>query len=139
MIFLKLHFRVDAEQKIAAFETANETLNTTYTELKDKRSESLMDYSVLIIFTTTFTIAQSFILFFFTTKASINLHKITIAKVIEASMNFFDLHLAGNILNRFSKDMGLIDEFLPFVIFECIRVSTNYKILRHIKIHIKNS
>lgn len=114
---------VDSEQKLASFEAQNQTENSTYIELKEADSNSLMYYSILISLTTIFMLAQSFSHFYFTTKASIKLHKKAFGKVIQAAMEFFDLHLAGNIVNRFSKDIGLIDEFLPFVIFECIRVS----------------
>lgn len=34
-------------------------------------------------------------------------------------MSFF---LLGRILNRFSKDMGAIDEMLPVALMDCIQV-----------------
>lgn len=105
--------------------TNNETNTTRYEELLEAHSNSLIIYTILIILATTFTLLQSFIMFYFTTKASINLHKKTFSAIVGATMNFFDDHLSGNILNRFSKDIGLIDEFLPFVIFEVIRVSSD--------------
>lgn len=37
-------------------------------------------------------------------------------------MRFFDLNPSGRILNRFSKDMGAIDEILPRVMMEAIQI-----------------
>lgn len=37
-------------------------------------------------------------------------------------MRFFDLNPSGRILNRFSKDMGSIDEVMPRVMMEAIQI-----------------
>lgn len=37
----------------------------------------------------------------------------------------FNLILLGRILNRFSKDMGAIDEMLPVALMDCIQVTLN--------------
>ncbi|KAF5286351.1 hypothetical protein FQR65_LT12645 [Abscondita terminalis] len=51
-------------------------------------------------------------------KASINLHHTTFHNVIRAKLKFFFLNSSGRILNRFSKDMGTIDELLPITILD---------------------
>ena len=37
-------------------------------------------------------------------------------------MRFFNTNCSGRILNRFSKDMGAIDEKLPYVLIDTIQV-----------------
>lgn len=37
-------------------------------------------------------------------------------------MRFFDLNPSGRILNRFSKDMGAIDEIMPRCMMEAIQI-----------------
>ncbi|XP_044588303.1 probable multidrug resistance-associated protein lethal(2)03659 isoform X2 [Cotesia glomerata] len=46
-------------------------------------------------------------------KASQRLHDWSFEALIRTSMRFFDTNPSGRILNRFSKDMGAIDELLP--------------------------
>ncbi|KAJ3619266.1 hypothetical protein MTP99_004963 [Tenebrio molitor] len=54
----------------------------------------------------------------FCKKASENLHKNLLSKVLVASMSFFNNHSSGRVINRFSKDMGTIDEFIPMTLME---------------------
>lgn len=66
--------------------------------------------------------------FHFTRKASTSIHKTMVHNIITSTMQFFDLHLIGNVLTRFSKDFVTVDETFPFVIVECIIASlTNFK------------
>ena len=39
-------------------------------------------------------------------------------KLLRAQPRFFDVNPSGRILNRFSKDMGSIDETLPITVFD---------------------
>ena len=48
-----------------------------------------------------------------TVGASRNLHANSFAGVIASKMRFFDTNPSGRILNRFSKDLGAVDEMLP--------------------------
>lgn len=57
--------------------------------------------------------------------ASKNLHKNMFNALIRAKMNFFNTNLSGSILNRFSKDMGAIDEILPQIIVDFINLALN--------------
>lgn len=45
--------------------------------------------------------------------SSQNLHDSMFTSVINTNMRFFDTNPGGRILNRFSKDIGCIDELLP--------------------------
>jgi ATP-binding cassette subfamily C (CFTR/MRP) protein 4 len=41
------------------------------------------------------------------------MHDNMFAKVLRSKMIFFDTNPVGRVLNRFSKDIGLVDELLP--------------------------
>ncbi|XP_018575091.1 multidrug resistance-associated protein 4-like [Anoplophora glabripennis] len=50
--------------------------------------------------------------------SSQKLHNMMFHSIIGTTMRFFDTNPSGRILNRFSKDMGAIDELLPKVIID---------------------
>ncbi|XP_060530992.1 ATP-binding cassette sub-family C member 4-like isoform X2 [Cylas formicarius] len=50
--------------------------------------------------------------------SSQKLHDVMFDNVINARMRFFDTNPSGRILNRFSKDIGSIDELLPKAILD---------------------
>jgi ATP-binding cassette subfamily C (CFTR/MRP) protein 4 len=49
----------------------------------------------------------------FCSKASKNLHNNMLITILNTTMTFFNHHPSGRILNRFTKDMGSIDEEIP--------------------------
>ena len=57
-------------------------------------------------------------------KASIALHDTMFGRLLRAPCRFFDTNPVGRILNRFSKDMGSMDELLPPAFFDVLTVST---------------
>ena len=57
-------------------------------------------------------------------KASIALHDTMFERLLRAPCRFFDTNPVGRILNRFSKDMGSMDELLPPAFFDVLTVST---------------
>lgn len=60
---------------------------------------------------------RCFLLFMMTLRGSRNLHNQMVAKVLRAPVNlFFDVTPTGNIMNRFSKDLQVIDNNLSFSI-----------------------
>ncbi|XP_025406860.1 probable multidrug resistance-associated protein lethal(2)03659 [Sipha flava] len=52
-----------------------------------------------------------------------NLHNTMFNAITRAKMQFFHSNSSGRILNRFTKDMGAIDEILPLPILFCIHTS----------------
>ncbi|XP_049775390.1 ATP-binding cassette sub-family C member 4-like [Schistocerca cancellata] len=59
-------------------------------------------------------IGRSLIFFRTCMRASRRLHNWMFERVLRAPMRFFDSNPSGRILNRFSKDIGAVDELLPF-------------------------
>lgn len=58
-------------------------------------------------------IVRSFAFYQVCLRASQRLHDLVFGSLIRATMRFFDTNPSGRILNRFSKDLGAIDELLP--------------------------
>lgn len=107
----------------------NQTNTSLFESLQIQHDMTWTYYSILIAGTVIFGLTSSIAFFYFTSSASIVLHNNTFNKIMRATMEFFDLHLTGNILNRFAKDIGLIDEYLPYVYFEVIRVNNWCKVV----------
>lgn len=55
-------------------------------------------------------------------RASRNLHNTMFQGVSRARMYFFHTNPSGRILNRFSKDMGQVDELLPAVMIDVMQI-----------------
>lgn len=69
------------------------------------------------------TIARSLMYFNMSLTASMNLHNDMFRALIRATMYIFHKTPSGRILNRFSKDVGLIDEALTRVGSDVLQVS----------------
>ena len=53
---------------------------------------------------------------------SSRLHNNMFAKILRAPMRFFETSPVGRVLNRFSKDLGTVDEMLPGIILDVMAV-----------------
>ena len=69
-----------------------------------------------------FGIIRSIFFYTITIGASRNLHHTAFNGIVSTNMRFFDLNPSGRILNRFSKDLGSIDEWLPKCMLDAIQV-----------------
>ncbi|XP_037964111.2 ATP-binding cassette sub-family C member 4 isoform X2 [Plutella xylostella] len=85
-------------------------------------AQYLYVYSALIVCCIFFITARAFMFFKVCMKASRNLHNDMFASMLRGVMRFFDTNSSGRILNRFSKDMGALDELLPRFLLECIQI-----------------
>ncbi|XP_063224295.1 probable multidrug resistance-associated protein lethal(2)03659 [Bacillus rossius redtenbacheri] len=66
---------------------------------------------------------STFLFFSLCMRSSVNLHNRMFDTIIRLPMRFFNINPSGQILNRFSKDMGAIDEQLPLVLIDCIAIA----------------
>ncbi|XP_022166683.1 probable multidrug resistance-associated protein lethal(2)03659 [Myzus persicae] len=121
---------INLEEKI--FRT-NTPLVSDSTSLKDSSDALLTSWTasrqtcVIVFAMLTFLIiisalVQSTLQVYVCTKASMNLYNRMFSSITRATMTFLNKTPSGRILNRFSKDIGLIDEMLPSVLINCIQI-----------------
>ncbi|XP_037923052.1 probable multidrug resistance-associated protein lethal(2)03659 [Hermetia illucens] len=113
-------------------EAARDVVNSTSTSGVNQTqiessadSENMTDiyiFSAIIVGTVIVTLARSFLFFSVAMTSSINLHNHMYRGVTRATMYFFNTNPSGRILNRFSKDMGQVDEILPSVMMDVIQI-----------------
>lgn len=78
-----------------------------------QHSLTLDIYACLVSAAFVFAIIRGYIFFRVCLRSSEKLHDKMITCALRAPLLFFDTNPAGRILNRFSKDIGCIDEVLP--------------------------
>ncbi|CAD6992119.1 probable multidrug resistance-associated protein lethal(2)03659 [Ceratitis capitata] len=79
-------------------------------------------FTGITVATIVITLVRSFLFFNVAMRASTNLHNSMFRGITRAAMYFFNTNPTGRILNRFSKDMGQVDEILPSVMMDVIQI-----------------
>ncbi|XP_037925199.1 multidrug resistance-associated protein 4-like isoform X2 [Hermetia illucens] len=113
-------------------EVFNSTLNMTLTEAEEETVGYLVSTDFLIAVHGTIVvlifligILRSIGFFTMAVRASQKMHDGMFSSLIRAPMRFFDTNPSGRILNRFSKDMGAVDELLPKAILDAGQIILN--------------
>lgn len=88
-------------------------------------------YTALIAALIALTMIRSYWFFVCASNASKNLHAKMFNCLLKTPMRFFDTNPSGRILNRFSKDTGVMDETLPKILSDAIQVSLTKKKTNH--------
>lgn len=83
-------------------------------------------YGSFVLFLLVFTTLWSWLYFRVTQTASLKLHERMAKSVLRADMAFFRSNPTGEIFNRFSKDLGTVDEGLPKAIALYLQVRLFY-------------
>ncbi|XP_050059315.1 probable multidrug resistance-associated protein lethal(2)03659 isoform X2 [Aphis gossypii] len=86
------------------------------------RKTCIIVFTVITLSIIISTLVRSALFVSVCTTSSTNLHHRMLKSIIRATMNFFNKNPSGRILNRFSKDIGSIDEMLPFVLMDVIQI-----------------
>ncbi|KAF5303204.1 hypothetical protein FQA39_LY10117 [Lamprigera yunnana] len=115
-------FWVTSEEKLSELRSGNTTNSTEYQKLEEEHSRIMTLYTVAIVLTVILTITSMFTFYIFSSKISINIHSLVIKKILSSPMTFFNANLSGIILNRFSRDLEVIDEQIPTILLDNIRV-----------------
>ncbi|KAF2882882.1 hypothetical protein ILUMI_23292 [Ignelater luminosus] len=116
--FVSIWVKVE-EDRISSLTENNYNITVTYDTYKEVPTETfLYIYGGLILTLFVVAFSRSFSFYNLATSCSQNLHDVMFSGVICTTMRFFDTNPSGRILNRFSKDIGSIDELLPKAILD---------------------
>ncbi|XP_048265984.1 ATP-binding cassette sub-family C member 4 isoform X2 [Bombus terrestris] len=97
----------------------NATNNTSIENLDiSSMYNSMYVYTAIIVGLFCIGITRSLTFYKVCILCSQRLHDMAFSALIRTGMRFFDTNPSGRILNRFSKDMGAIDELLPKAILD---------------------
>ncbi|CAG8763787.1 15393_t:CDS:10, partial [Gigaspora margarita] len=103
----------------------NKTANITSPELLDDNNTQtdllfyIGIYAIVALSSAVFTIARMIWQLCVSLKGSKTLFSELLNAILRAPMSFFDSAPLGNIMNRFSKDLGIIDQSLMTVVSSC--------------------
>ncbi|XP_026324007.1 multidrug resistance-associated protein 4-like isoform X3 [Hyposmocoma kahamanoa] len=89
------------------------------------RDEFVLIFGVITIATIGVALLRAFFFFSLCMRSSIKLHDKMFECVSQSPMSFFHINPSGRILNRFSKDMGSVDELLPQAMIDCFQILLN--------------
>ncbi|XP_046746877.1 ATP-binding cassette subfamily C member 4-like [Diprion similis] len=81
-------------------------------------------YTILIAAAIFFLSLRSLLFMKICMTASRTIHDSMFSNLLRATMRFFNTNPTGRILNRFSKDVGAMDELLPRAMLEALQVFT---------------
>ncbi|XP_027205501.2 ATP-binding cassette subfamily C member 4-like [Dermatophagoides pteronyssinus] len=87
-------------------------------EIHPVETNNAIIYTILVVTQFIGMIIRSGTFFAMCIFASINLHNRIFYCLMRAPVSFFDTVPTGRILNRFTKDMGIIDEQLPLAAYD---------------------
>ncbi|XP_050309256.1 ATP-binding cassette sub-family C member 4-like [Anthonomus grandis grandis] len=87
-----------------------------------ERNTFIYIYGTLVISLFLVALTRSMLFYKLAMLSSQKLHDSIFYSVIRASMRFFDTNPGGRILNRFSKDIGSVDELLPKAILDAAQL-----------------
>ncbi|XP_011882343.1 PREDICTED: probable multidrug resistance-associated protein lethal(2)03659 isoform X3 [Vollenhovia emeryi] len=83
---------------------------------------ALWIYGGFIIVSVVMLTMRNIMFFKICMNAGKNLHNFMFSCVLKAPISFFDNNSSGRILNRFSKDVGAVDEVLPLTMAMAIQI-----------------
>uniref|UniRef100_A0A1Y1M1I2 Uncharacterized protein n=2 Tax=Photinus pyralis TaxID=7054 RepID=A0A1Y1M1I2_PHOPY len=84
--------------------------------IENERNNHILKYSGMTIASIVFSVLRCITLIVLFMRSSEVLHDKLFSNVVHATMDFFHSTTSGMILNRFSRDMGTVDEMLPVAI-----------------------
>ena len=93
----------------------------SYHEQRDKWTMAI--YGVLVTVAVLVSVVGCYFLYYTTLRSSEKLHDRMATSVVQAPVLFFDTNPSGRIMNRFSKDIGSMDDMLPYDILYAVNLS----------------
>lgn len=86
------------------------------------RDFTIAYYSIIVVATVVVTIIAPLTFNYWCIKAATTLHYKMFNNIIYSPMRFFNTNASGRILNRFTRDIGILDESLPVTVLDTIQV-----------------
>ena len=78
-------------------------------------------YVILVVATVAASLTRAIFFFKRAIVASERMHNLMLRSVLRAKITFFDSNPIGRILNRFAKDTTLVDDMLPFTMYDFVQ------------------
>lgn len=79
-------------------------------------------YIVLTLIVFLANLAKAVTFFHYCLRICTRVHKLMLSSVIRTQPSFFEKNPSGRIMNRFTKDMAVIDEQIPFLFFNMFTI-----------------
>ncbi|XP_049888074.1 probable multidrug resistance-associated protein lethal(2)03659 [Pectinophora gossypiella] len=99
--------------------------NVIWSEQGLTRNDFVFTFGIVTIATIAVALLRAFLFFTLCMRSSIRLHDQMFERISHSPMSFFHTNPSGRILNRFSKDMGAVDELLPQAMIDCFQILLN--------------
>ncbi|XP_036139278.1 probable multidrug resistance-associated protein lethal(2)03659 isoform X2 [Monomorium pharaonis] len=129
LIFLMIQIMSSGSDYFVAFwvnvessswhETENSTLDFRW-EGPLSRDSMIYIYSAMIVIIILLWQLQTVVYYTVCTWSSVNLHSAMFRSILRATMYFYSTNPAGRILNRFARDINIVDLMLSICIFDVI-------------------
>ncbi|KAH8232361.1 hypothetical protein KR032_004783 [Drosophila birchii] len=95
--------------------------NTNGSDISSE-TEDMYYFAALNVAVVVFTIVRTMLFYKMAMRSSTHLHNAMYRGITRAAMYFFNTNPSGRILNRFSKDLGQVDEVLPTVMLDVVQI-----------------
>ncbi|KAF9904913.1 hypothetical protein EC991_002213 [Linnemannia zychae] len=89
---------------------------------EQKKSYYPTAFGLYCLGTVIMTMVRSYLFFDCLTASSRNMFRSMLDALMRTGIDFFHANPHGRVLNRFSKDMSLVDELLPYVFFDATQI-----------------
>ncbi|KAJ0181224.1 hypothetical protein K1T71_003309 [Dendrolimus kikuchii] len=96
--------------------------NAKFDDVDLTRYDCIYIYTAMVVALVVISLLRSFMFFSMAMLASTRLHNNMFSAITRAPMRFFHVNPSGRILNRFSKDMGAVDEVLPSALLDVLQI-----------------
>lgn len=87
---------------------------------QQQEAQPVIIYGALVAASLGISLIRSVAFFRAAVSAAFHIHNAAFARIICATLLFFDSNPAGRILNRFSRDLGVADDSLPITFFDLL-------------------
>lgn len=86
-------------------------------------------YCILLVVGVLLFLSRTYGFFIMCLKIAEKMHQILFDSILKASMIFFKMNSSGRIINRFSKDISVVDSAIPATLLDCWQVKRIYFII----------